>query len=264
MTIEDGDAPDPTRDAGVSPSMPDQPRSVSVIGIVGELFITGGVLVLLFLGWQLWLSDLILGNQQNAKASVLSETWSKGFASAPAAPTRPDPGAPIVSAAPDYNVQFGTLIVPRFGSDYHRQIAEGIGTRDVLREGIGHYPGTQMPGQVGNVVLAAHRTAWGGGFSGIVDLRVGDSVYVETPAGWFRYVFRSLQYVPPTGIEVLDPVPTLPSASPTDRILTMTSCNPKYSAAERVIAYSVYDTWYPRAGGPPAEIAALVATEGAG
>jgi sortase A len=44
----------------------------------------------------------------------------------------------------------------------------------------------------------------------------------------------------------------------------MTSCNPKYSAAERVIAYSVYDTWFPRASGPPAEIAALVATEGAG
>lgn len=190
MTIEDGTPSGLSHAADPVPVTPGRPRSVSVIGVVGELFITGGVLVLLFLGWQLWLSDLIVGTQQNAKASVLSETWAKGFGTAPAAPSRPDPGAPVVATAPDYGVQFGTLIVPRFGADYHRPIAEGTGTLDVLRAGIGHYPGTQMPGQVGNIVLAAHRTAWGGGFSGIVDLRVGDSVYVETPAGWFRYVFR--------------------------------------------------------------------------
>lgn len=264
MTIEDGTASGLSHEAESALVAPDRARSVSAIGVIGELFITGGVLVLLFLGWQLWLSDLIVGNQQNAKASVLSETWSKGFGTAPAIPSRPDPGAPVVSAEPDYGVQFGTLIVPRFGADYHRPIAEGTGTFDVLRAGVGHYPGTQMPGQVGNVALAAHRTTWGAPFSNIADLKVGDSIYIETDAGWFRYVFRSLQYVPPSGVEVLAPVPTRESASATDRLLTMTTCNPKFSAAERFVAYSVYDTWFPRAGGPPAEIAALVATESAG
>jgi sortase A len=264
MSVDEGTAPALSPEAHPADATPTRPRPVSVIGVVGELFITGGVLVLLFLGWQLWLNDLIVGNQQNAKASVLSESWSKGFASPPAAPTRPDPGPPVVAATPQYGVQFGTLIVPRFGADYHRQIAEGVSTADVLRAGIGHYPGTQMPGAVGNVALAAHRTAWGGGFSGIVDLRVGDSIYIETQAGWFRYVFRSLQYVQPTAVDVLAPVPTAPSASPTDRIVTLTSCNPKFTAAERVIAYGVYDTWYPRAGGPPAEIAALVGASGTG
>ena len=237
---------------------------VSVIGVVGELFITAGVLVLLFLGWQLWLNDLIVGNLQNKQASQLSETWSKGTPAAPAGTTRPDPGDPIVGTAPENAVQFANLIIPRFGADYRRPIAEGIGTEDVLDVGVGHYPGTAMPGAVGNVALAAHRTTYGAPFSNIADLQVGDSIYIETADGWYRYVFRSIEYVPPTGVGVLDAVPQVPNASPTDRLLTMTSCNPKFSAAERFIAYSVFDTWYPRAGGPPAEIATLVQTSAAG
>lgn len=235
---------------------------VSVIGVVGELFITAGVLVLLFLGWQLWLNDLLLGNQQNKQASQLSQTWGKADAT-PAGTNRPDPGPPVVGTAPDNAVQFANLIVPRFGADYERPIAEGIGTGDVLDVGVGHYPGTEMPGGVGNVALAAHRTTYGAPFSNIADLKVGDSIYIETQDGWYRYVFRSLEYVPPTGVGVLDAVPQVPSASPTDRLLTMTSCNPKFSAAERFIAYSVFDTWYPRAGGPPPEIALLVQSQAA-
>jgi sortase A len=115
-----------------------------------------------------------------------------------------------------------------------------------------------MPGAVGNVALAAHRTTYGAPFSNIADLQVGDSIYIETADGWYRYVFRSSEYVMPTGVNVLEPVPQLVGQSPTDRIITVTSCNPPLTAAERVIAYGVYDTWYPRAGGPPPEIAALV------
>lgn len=232
-------------------------RPVSLIGVVGELFISAGVLVLLFLGWQLWLNDLLVGNQQNTQASRLSETWGKSEAAAPVGAQPLEPGEPVVAVAPVNAEQFATLIVPRFGADYQRPIAEGIGTDDVLDVGVGHYPGTQMPGGVGNVALAAHRTTWGAPFSNIADLQVGDDIYIETQDGWYRYVFRSLEYVPPTGVGVLDAVPQVPSASPKDRLLTMTSCNPKFSAAERFIAYSVFDTWYPRAGGPPAEIASL-------
>lgn len=237
---------------------------VSVIGILGELFITAGVLVLLFLGWQLWLNDLIVGKQQNQQASTLSQTWSKGEAAAPAPPDHSDPGEPVVGTAPENAVQFANLIVPRFGADYERPIAEGVGTEDVLDVGVGHYPGTEMPGGIGNVALAAHRTTYGAPFSNIADLQVGDSIYIETQDGWYRYEFRSLEYVPPTGVGVLDAVPQAPSATATDRILTMTSCNPKFSAAERFIAYSVFDTWYPRAGGAPPEIAGLVQASAAG
>ena len=80
----------------------------------------------------------------------------------------------------------------------------------------------------------------------------------RTADGWYAYVFRNLEYVRPTGVGVIAPVPQT-SASATDRIMTMTSCNPLFSAQERIIAYSVFDKFYPRAGGAPAEIAAIVA-----
>jgi len=240
-----------------------KPR-VTVVGVLGEVFITAGVLVLLYLGWQIWLNDLIVGNQQQNVAVEQSQQWDKGEGVAPATVDRPDPGAPIIATAPGDDVAFGNLIVPRFGADYTRPIAEGVAVQGALADGIGHYSGTQMPGDVGNVALAGHRTGWGQPLGDIGNLRVGDSIYIETADGWYRYVFRSLEYVMPTNIEVIDPVPQFPGASPTDRLLTLTSCNPKLTAAERIIIYSIFDTWYPRAGGPPPEIAAVAQASAAG
>lgn len=246
---------------GASPK-PKPKQRVSVVGILGEVFITAGVLVLAFLGWQVWLNDIIVGQEQQQEAIELSESWDRGESTAPAPVDRPDPGEPLVAEAPGNAVKFATLIVPRFGPEWEKPVAEGVGIHDVLNNGIGHYPGTQMPGEVGNTAYAAHRTGWGAPFGDIGNLQVGDSIYIETEAGWYRYVFRSFEYVMPTGVEVLEPVPQAPGATPTDRIITLTSCNPKTTAAERIIAYGVYDTWYPRAGGPPAEIAPVVQAAG--
>jgi sortase A len=63
----------------------------------------------------------------------------------------------------------------------------------------------------------------------------------------------------PTGVGVLDPVPQRPDVQPTDRLLTLTSCNPIFTASERIIVYGVYDTWYPRDGGAPPELAGATA-----
>jgi sortase A len=236
---------------------------VSVIGVLGELFITAGLIVLLFLAWQLWINDLFVSTAQRDEALELSETWSRGEGEAVAPQDRPDPGEPIVTEAPGNAQTFATLIIPRLGADYARPVAEGVGLEDVLnRRAIGHYPGTQMPGAVGNAAFAGHRTGYGSPLFDIDKLQVGDSIYIETEAGWYRYEFRSLEYVLATGVEVLDPVPQYSGAAPTDRILTITSCNPVHTADERIIAYSVYDTWWPRAGGAPPEIAGLVAQAG--
>ncbi|MCU1412246.1 MAG: class sortase [Rhodoglobus sp.] len=239
-------------------------RRVSIIGVLGELFITAGVLVLLFLGWQVWINDRVVGNEQKQEAQALSNSWDKGEAVPPATVDRADPGEPVVAAAPANAVVFATLIIPRLGADYTRPVAEGVGLVDVLnKHSVGHYPGTQMPGAVGNAAFAAHRTGWGASFFDIDKLQLGDSIYVETPDGWYRYVFRSFEYVRASGVGVLAPVPQAPGATSTDRILTLTSCNPVYTADERIIAYSVYDTWYPRAGGAPPEIASSPAMAGA-
>lgn len=249
---------------GRGSASPRRTRRVSVVGVIGELFITAGVIVMLFLGWQLWLDNLIVSNEQTAEAQEQSLQWNKGESTAPAPENRPDPGEPVVAGAPGNAVRFAVLIIPRLGADWAKPVGEGVGTKDVLNLGIGHYPGTAMPGAVGNAAFAGHRTGYGSPLFDIVSLQVGDSMYIETEAGWYLYVYRSMEYVLPDGVSVLEPVPQFPGASPADRILTLTSCNPAYSASERVIAYAVYETWYPRAGGPPAEIAATVTASAAG
>lgn len=234
-----------------------------IVGIVGELAITAAVVMILFLGWQLWLNDLVVGGQQDKAATQLAKSWVGTEAPSHPHPSLLNYGDPIVPAVQKNATNFAVMYVPRFGADYARTIAEGVGTTDVLDKGIiGHYPGTQMPGGIGNFAVAAHRTTHGAPFHQIATLRVGDKIYIQTADGYYTYDFRGLEYVRPTGIGVVDPVPQEPGASPTDRIMTMTSCNPMFSSSERIVGYAVFDSWQPTSAGPPAEIAATVTAKG--
>jgi sortase A len=113
-------------------------------------------------------------------------------------------------------------------------------------------------GEVGNFALAGHRTTWGATFGDIGELRIGDRIYVEVPEGWHSYQFRNLEYVWATEVDVLNSFPKMNVQDPNTRVITLTSCHPRFSEAERVIAYGVYEGWFPRDGGPPSEIADLV------
>ncbi len=235
---------------------------VSVVGILGELLITAGVLVFLFLGWQLWLNDLIVGGQENKAGVALAQHLSSvPIKTAPAGPA--DYGSPVVAAVPAEARSFGVIYIPRLGATYAKPVAEGVSTTDVLdKSEIGHYPGTAMPGGVGNFAVAAHRTTHGAPFHDIATLQVGDKIYVQTADGYYTYVFRGLEYVRPTGVGVLDPVPEFTGIDPTDRIMTMTSCNPMFSSSERIIAYASLLSWQPTSAGAPAEIVSVVTALG--
>lgn len=231
-------------------------RRVSVVGVLGEILITAGVFVLLFLGWQLWLQDILVGGVQQNQALKLGQQWQSDALPQTQGGTATQP---IVEKAPGNAQKFAILYVPRWGKTWQRPIAQGVGVADVLDAiGVGHYPGTQMPGQVGNFAIAAHRHAYGGGFEYLHELHVGDSVYVGTKDGWYQYTFRNIQYVQPSEVNVLQPVPMQPGVAPTDRLITMTTCNPFFSTAERMVAYGLFDRFYPEAGGPPAAIATAV------
>ncbi|GAA2226366.1 class E sortase [Herbiconiux moechotypicola] len=252
------------------PRRPRRSTASKVVGVAGEVLITGGVLVLLFLGWQFTLNGVMLSNQQASDADSLVESWS---ASTPAPASDDGTGAPdtAVSAAfaygqppvsstpaPDSAEEFAVMYVPRFGADYRKTIAEGVDPKSVLNKGgAGHYSTTQMPGEVGNFAVAAHRDGWGSPFLKINELTVGDAIYVETQDGWYTYTFRGLEYVSPYGVGVIDPVPQMEGVTATDRIITLTSCNPLYVASERIIAYGVLTDWTPRSAGAPAAIASL-------
>lgn len=116
-----------------------------------------------------------------------------------------------------------------------------------------------MPGALGNFAVAGHRQTHGKVFDRIHTLVPGDKLYVQTAQGYYTYVFRNKQIVLPHRTDVLAPVPTRPGAEPSERLMTMTSCNPRFGAQERIVAYSVFESWRPLADGPPAAIAEQVA-----
>ncbi|AMB59882.1 hypothetical protein AWU67_14595 [Microterricola viridarii] len=243
---------------------------MSVIGVLGELLLTAGVLVLLFLAWQLWWNDAIMANQQKSSAASQSQEWiAQADAPTAPAPVATDPAEPVdygeppVAAPPEHGEILGVLYVPRFGPEYARNIAQGT-TTDVLNSmylGVGRYENTQMPGEVGNMALAAHRSAWGGGMHLVNELQLGDAIYVQTADGYYTYRFRNHEYVQPSAGDVLAPVPRAAGTAPGERIITLTTCNPLLSTDERIISYGVFESWQPLSAGPPKEIAAQVAAQ---
>lgn len=256
-------APEPVSRRALTRQRRRQRRRLSIIGIAGEVLITAGFLVFLFLGWQLWLNDIIVGDEQNHVAAELAKAWDAGNTSLNQEETQTDFGEPVVTATPEEDSTFAVMYVPRFGSDWAREVAEGIGVNSVLNtRRIGHYPTTQLPGQVGNVALAAHRLTYGAPFRDIDQLRLGDKLYLQTKDGYYTYNFRNLEYVSPQGVGVLEPVPQRPGETATDSILTIMSCNPKFSVAERIIAYAVFDSWRPISAGPPPGVASIVNAKG--
>lgn len=242
-------------------------RRASVIGVLGELLLTAGVVMLLYVGWQLWIGDVIYGAERSAQAQEQSEQWQQQYeeqaaaspSATPATPGTPAPADttadPVILPEPADAEIFGIMHIPRFGPDYQVNIAGGITRPRTLDPiGIGHYPGTQMPGEMGNFALAAHRTTWGKPFNRIADLHVGDAIVIETPDGWYTYRFRTLEYVKPSAVDVLLPVPQATDVAANGRYLTMTSCSPMYSLAERIVAYSIFDSFTPRSAGAPSSL----------
>jgi sortase A len=240
---------------------------VTVLGVIGELLITVGVVTLLYVSWQLWIGDIIGAAQKASVAKSLSEQWAQDAAASPTPTATADPTAAPASVEPiilpeaaDAEV-FANLYIPRFGPDYAVQIAGGVTKSRTLDPiGVGHYPGTPMPGAEGNVAFAAHRTTFGKPFNRIADLHVGDAIVVETPDGWYTYRFRTLEYVTPDSVDVLLPVPQEDGVGANGRYLTMTSCSPMFAMTERIVAYSVFDSFTPRSAGAPASLTEGVTT----
>lgn len=231
----------------------------SFLSVLGELLLTAGVIVLLFVSWQMWIGDIIIGAQKNEEGAAVSRAWAAS--PPPDAPPAVKSGEgkteykPIIPKAPGNTEHLGQMHIPRFGADYNVGIYGGTSRADTLdRLGIGIYKESKMPGEVGNFAMAAHRTTWGKPFNQLDKLQVNDAIVVETPDGWFTYRFRTLEYVKPNQTEVLLDVPHMPDTVTGERYITLTACSPLYSLAERIVAFGVFESFQPRAEGPPAAL----------
>lgn len=226
-------------------------RAATALGVLGEVLITLGVLLGLFVVWQLWWTDVVAEREQ---AQVVEDL---GWAADTDAPEPADPaleqyGTPPVLDEPEALTTFATLAVPRWGPDYLQPVSQGVG-RDVIdRLGLGHYPGTAMPGATGNFAVAGHRVTYGKPLNRVEELELGDPLVVQTEEVWYVYRVTATQVVMPADVQVIAPVPNDPVAEPTVATMTLTTCHPMFSARERFIVHAELDHWMWVADGVPA------------
>lgn len=196
------------------------------LNVLGRILVALGLLVLSFVAFQLWGTGLIESHSQSALRTQLDRELPPGAlhrALPPSPPGTPPQVAPP-RAAPAEGQPVGYIDVPAIGVD--QVVVQGIGTAD-LRMGPGHYPGTPLPGEAGNVAIAGHRTTYAHPFYNLNALVPGDRVILTTPQGIFVYRVRWVTSVSPDDTAVLAPS--------RQALLTLTTCDPRYSASHRLV-----------------------------
>ena len=205
-----------------------------IIGGIGRALIAAGVLILLFVGYQLWGTGLQEARaQRHLKADfeeALQTTTTTSTTTTVAGDAPPDTTPTTAPEAPPPTPEgeaVAIIKIPKIGVE--KAVVQGVRVAD-LKKGPGHYPTTPMPGQPGNAAIAGHRTTYGAPFYDLNELEVGDPILVTTHQGRFRYEVTEKVVVRPSNTEVLK--------ATDDARLTLTTCNPRYSARERLIVIS--------------------------
>lgn len=215
----------------------------------GELFITLGLVMLLFVVYQIWYTNLLANRTVEHAAGSLLQTWDH------------DPGgaaAPPVSAF-EPGQGFAILYIPKL--DVKVPVAEGTNKSKVLDKGlVGHYGEeplkTGMPADAqGNFALAGHRNTHGEPFRFINRLVPGDKIVVETRDAYYTYEMTSqLAQTSPTNVSVLQPVPVGSGFTSAGRYITLTTCTPEFTSTYRMIVWGRMTGERPRSQGAPPEL----------
>ncbi len=231
------------------------------VGGLGRILISLGLLIFAFVAYQLWGT----GIQYNQHQNDLRRDFDALLAQAPAPPSAsiatmvaalPDTSTPetsvagaiatpavaetTVAATPTVAaalppIELGTAIayieIPSI--KVNEVIVAGVRTND-LKKGIGHFPSSPMPGQPGNAALAGHRTTHGQPFINIDRVQIGDEIIITTLQGRYVYRMTGQQIVKPSDGQVV-------ANQPDKKMLTLTSCNPKFSTRERIVVTADLD-----------------------
>ncbi|MGP3980764.1 class E sortase [Streptomyces sp. KR80] len=219
-----------------------EPPGVIASRLVGEAFITVGVLMLLFVTYQLWYTNVLAQQQAGGAASNLEWQWGEG-ADRKAGAFSPGQG-------------FAIMYIPKL--DVKVPIAEGIDKHKVLDRGmVGHYADgklkTAMPwDKKGNFAVAGHRNTHGEPFRYINRLKPGDEIIVETQSTFYTYEMASiLPQTSPSNVGVIGPVPPGSGFTEPGRYVTLTTCTPEFTSTYRMIVWGKMVEERPRSKGKP-------------
>jgi sortase A len=231
---------------------PPPPGWVTWVGRMGKALIACGLLLLAFVGYQLWGTGIQEARHQRALRGEFEALLAAQSSTPPTAVTTTPQTATSGGAAPGSSaLTTATTTAPLVRLDRKLERGDPIARIDIpeinmtrivvsgvakgdLTKGPGHYPDTPLPGEIGNAAIAGHRTTFGAPFFRIDELAPGDEINVTTLTGRFVYrVNAPPKVVTPNDFSVLEPTP--------DATLTLTSCNPRYSARQRIVVTATLD-----------------------
>lgn len=204
--------------------------------VSGEILITFGLVILLFAAYEVYGKASAIEAHQKVLSHQLDKAWAQPVTAA-ATPT-------------ETRVRAGTAIARLYIPILKLRwvVVEGVDAGDI-RYAPGHYPGTAMPGQIGNFSVAGHRVP--SLFWNLQEVRPGDRVVVQTQDYWYVYRVTVNEIVTPHSIEVVAPAPDRIGEAPTRAMLTLTTCNPKWNDYQRMVVHAVLVTTTPYGDGPP-------------
>ncbi|MEU4209805.1 class E sortase [Streptomyces sp. NPDC026206] len=201
-------------------------RIAATVSVIGELLITAGVIMALFVVYSLWWTNVLADREAEKQGNHVRDTWAKAAG----------PGAL------DTKDGIGFLHVPAMRNG-EVLVKAGTGGK-VLNEGVaGFYREPVKSGmpwdKQGNFTLAAHRDGHGAKFHNIDRIKTGDPVVFETRDLWYVYkVYAELKETSRFNVDVIDPVPKQSGRTQPGRLLTLTTCTPVYTSDYRYVVWA--------------------------
>ncbi|SCG61054.1 class E sortase [Micromonospora coxensis] len=217
------------------------------VRVSGELLITFGLVVLLFAGYEIWGKSAIVDAHQGDLSSQLAQEWGPSGDPTVAPSAGPSGGPTAKPKPPVQGRPIAGLYIPRLDKNWI--VVEGVSQKDI-RYAPGHYPKSAMPGQVGNFSVAGHRNR--ATFWRLDELNDGDEIVAETKDTWYVYKVVKSHIVRPDQVEVVSPQPLpLKAGEKGRKLLTLTTCNPKFDNYQRLIVHAELAETMPKSEGRP-------------
>ncbi|MFD7548323.1 class E sortase [Streptomyces sp. NPDC059816] len=218
-------AAEPTASA---PRLRGRGRLALAVSVFGELLITAGVVLGLFVAYSLWWTNVVADREADKQGDRVRDTWADDR-----------PGGP---GALDTKDGIGFLHVPSMNGREEILIRKGTAT-DLLNDGVAGYYTKPVKSALpqdpkGNFSLAAHRDGHGAKFHDIHKIEKGDPIVFESKDTWYVYrVYATLPQTSKYNVQVLDPVPEESGAKKAGRYITLTTCTPKYTSTYRYVVW---------------------------
>ena len=210
------------------------------------MLVTFGLLAILYVAYSLWFTNAVVEAQNRISAERLVKEFSIAQPQVveetpPAAIEETSPTPVFVPVDP-----FGLVYIPRLKSDvWAEPLVQGVFHR-ALSSGIGHYPTTEMPGEVGNFAIAGHRATNGEPFARFERLQQGDSVFIRTKNGWFEYKLVKDKIIQPDEVWVLSDSPEGQGFEPGASLISLTTCDPRFNSYQRWVWWGELVGNYPQ------------------